>query len=429
MIKLDSIKNEDIYIALLASVAFTIPFPMLLNNIAMILLLLFWLLLCLKKEIAKFEIKSFLLLSIPYGILILGSLNSSNFNQLGTELTKSLPFLIIPLIVFTIPLKLTSRRFKMVLTAFVLGNSFVSLFLFGIIFYKVITNGFSLETLWGLTHQSLAEHVHMNAIYLSMYLAISLIILISFILKNTKKAAPKYKLALLLSSSLFIFILIFLSSRTVLFASGVTIAAIFVQHYLNKDNSTKALLKLILVGSILAVAIFYINPVLKWRFESVIGTQDPMLTNGKEEGVKMRTKLWSSALEVFEENWAFGVGSGDFKDELEKIYIKNKYRIQYRHHMNSHNQYLSYMVSNGVYGLLLFLAFLLYPAFHYIKNRLWLLAFISIMFACGFMTESYLYTNKGVVIIAFFATLMYKHSKDLIDNNSYQSNLKTENIG
>ena len=42
----------------------------------------------------------------------------------------------------------------------------------------------------------------------------------------------------------------------------------------------------------------------------------------KEEGVQMRQKLWNSSFEVFKDNFLFGVGTGDFKDELLETYKK-----------------------------------------------------------------------------------------------------------
>ena len=124
----------------------------------------------------------------------------------------------------------------------------------------------------------------------------------------------------------------------------------------------KVLFRFVIIGGILGVSAIAINPILKWRVESLF-----LNSSFKEEGVQMREKLWKSSYEVFNEHKLFGVGSGDFKDELIKTYKKNDYRIQYRFEMNSHNQYLSLLVSNGLIGVLLFLFYLFYPAINFIQ--------------------------------------------------------------
>ena len=80
--------------------------------------------------------------------------------------------------------------------------------------------------------------------------------------------------------------------------------------------------------------------------------------------------------------------------------------------MNSHNQYLSYMVSSGILGIILFLFYLFYPLSRYAREKRWPLLLIIVLFACCFATESYLYVNKGVVVVSFFITMMYRHFID-----------------
>lgn len=400
-------KSEDLYILLIAFVAFTIPLPMLLNNFAFFLLLGFWLVLLFQKKLVMPHVKSLLLLTVPFIILLIGGINSSNLEQLATELSKSIPFFIFPIILFSSPFKISFHQFKMVLKAFVAGNIVICIFLIGVIFYKLIENGFSREALWSLTHQSLSAYVLINAIYLSLFIVISLIILVYFFLENADNWGLKQKLFLVGISSILILILIFLSSRTIVLSGAFIISIMFFQHFLKRGKALKSLFKFVLVGVVISAVAFSINPVLKWRLESIIGIQDSNYIEGKEEGVKMRSRLWSSSLEVFKDNWLFGTGSGDFKDELIKVYKKHKYRVQYRHEINSHNQYLSYMVSNGIIGLFLFLIYLFYPISMYFKGKNWLPFFISILFVLSFITESYLYTNKGVVVVSFFMTLMF----------------------
>ncbi len=406
--------TQIIYFWLLSLVAFTIPLPMLFNNIVVIVLLSFWLFLIFKRETKISEFRAIIMLIVPYLLVVIGAFYSQNSHQASIELIKGLPFLLLPLIIFTLPFKICSNNLKQVLKGFVLGNILVCLVLLFVILDKVLTEHFSIQTLYSLTHQSLSLHVKLNAIYLSLYISLSLTVVFYFLLTTRKILSVKFKVIIVAVSLLFSFILVLLSSRTVMLSCIVVNSAMFIYYQLKKYSLLKVVAQFSLVIVFLSIMIFAVNPIFKWRIESMFDTQDQRVSSNKEEGIKMRYRLWTSSLEVFKENRLFGVGTGDFKDELEKVYKDNNYRIQYRHHMNSHNQYLSYIVSNGIVGLFLFTFYLLYcfQLFYRTKNPLSLFILFTIVFC--FFTESHLYTNKGIILVAFFLTLLVKHAKDTI---------------
>jgi O-antigen ligase len=186
----------------------------------------------------------------------------------------------------------------------------------------------------------------------------------------------------------------------------------YIYYQLKKHSALKVLTRFILILGILAVGVFAVNPIFKWRVASMFDIQDDSISSNKEQGIKMRNKLWSSSVEVFKDNWLIGVGTGDFKDELERVYKKYNYRIQYRHHMNSHNQYLSYAVSNGLVGLIIFTFYIGYCVTTFVRGKNLLSLFLTLTILMCFMTESHLYTNKGVIVVAFFLTLLSKYAQD-----------------
>ena len=100
------------------------------------------------------------------------------------ELTKNLPFILYPVIIFCTPFNLIKSRFQFILKAFIAGNIIICLILLVVILKTILSDGFSIKTLWGLTHQTLAGHVALNAIYLSLYIAIGLVFLIFDFLQN-----------------------------------------------------------------------------------------------------------------------------------------------------------------------------------------------------------------------------------------------------
>lgn len=409
---LKTINLDHVYTFLLCAVAFTIPLPMLANNIAIILLIIFWFFTIFKKQVKAPPFKPLLLLLIPYVIFVLGAFYSLNHKQLSTELTKTIPFLLLPVITFSVPFKIDVSRFKTILKWFVIGNFIIGLILIAVIIKTLVIEGLSLKAFWGITHQQLAIIVDLNAIYLSLYFAICLLFITFVFLYKKREITKPLKFFYAISFLLFCMSMVFLSSRTVILSCSVLVSLLILQYYFKRMPFFKVMLRFLLIGFIFSGAVFFINPVLKMRMESVFFDEDFDNAALKEEGVQMRQKLWSSSYEVFKDHFLFGVGTGDFEDELMETYKKNKHRVQYRFQMNSHNQYLSFMVGSGIVGTLFFLLYMFYPVSVYILHKKWLLLMITLLFVFCFFTESYLYANKGVIVVSFFMTIMYKHYLD-----------------
>ena len=119
----------------------------------------------------------------------------------------------------------------------------------------------------------------------------------------------------------------------------------------------------------------------------------------------MRLEFWKTALHIIKQQPLWGVGTGDIQDSFNAAYVDTHTKLDKQWWLRCHNQYLAVTVAFGWVGLIVFLFFLIYPAYH-LRNHLqvlyWCFFIISLV---SFITEDTLETQAGVTFFAFFNSL------------------------
>jgi len=376
-------------------IAFTIPMPMIANNIAVGLFLLGVIRTLKKENFKNFNLQTFLVLSSLFFLYVFGLFYSENMSKAFYDLEKNAALLLFPLFLILYKKKLNLRFILLGLVASITLISVLCLFFISFECYK---NGFSTSTLWKITNQPLSHKVGLTPVYQSMYIFLACISVLTL-----DKLNKKIVLFVILINSI---VILFLASRVVLAIYIVTITVLIIRFF--KDVSPKKRLVSGLLIVFVFGAVIYTNPVLKWRFSSVFAnySSDGNLPETKEKGVRLRSQLWSSCIQVIKDNPIIGVGSGDYVDALLTVYKEKKFRIPYRRILKTHNQYLTYTATFGVLGLTVFLfhLFWLFRLFFKHKSLLSLLYLSSVVIVC--ITESFLYGNSGIIFYAFFSNLL-----------------------
>ena len=119
--------------------------------------------------------------------------------------------------------------------------------------------------------------------------------------------------------------------------------------------------------------------------------------------VVQRVVLWQTALEIFKQHPVFGVGTGDVRDAFEEQFQKEN-SIFAGSGLRSHNQYLSFAVTLGTVGLLVFIFSMLYPP---IKLKMWSYSpyfYLFVIISISMIWEDTIESHVGVTIYAFFSS-------------------------
>lgn len=115
-----------------------------------------------------------------------------------------------------------------------------------------------------------------------------------------------------------------------------------------------------------------------------------------------RFEYWKTAWYIIQNNIWFGVGTGDVQNEFDLAYeaLDSPLEKDFRH--RSHNQFLTFWVSFGIGGFLVFTALWLLLFKQVVHQGNWLkLCFVLIAIA-SFIPEDTLETQQGVTFIGFF---------------------------
>ncbi len=133
-----------------------------------------------------------------------------------------------------------------------------------------------------------------------------------------------------------------------------------------------------------------------YKYYTSINTENP-------SSINIRLLIWKEAWIVMKNNFFLGVGTGDGRDELIKMYKNQCYDLFIVKKYNPHNQYIQTHIEIGLTGIIILLTILLKP-FFILKKRPNDILFYTILLACilHMMAESILETKSGIVFFAFF---------------------------
>lgn len=127
--------------------------------------------------------------------------------------------------------------------------------------------------------------------------------------------------------------------------------------------------------------------------------------NASGFSLAMRIEFWKTAKNIISENTVFGVGTGDIKTAFQESYEQSNSKLDQQYRRRAHNQYLTFLATFGIVGLLIFLFSLVYPLFSAIPNKAIYLIFWGIV-CLSFLTEDTLETQAGVTFFAFFNSIL-----------------------
>jgi O-antigen ligase len=114
-----------------------------------------------------------------------------------------------------------------------------------------------------------------------------------------------------------------------------------------------------------------------------------------------RLEYWRTSLKIIQQNWLFGVGTGDLQMAFDEQYEQDNSKLNKENRLRAHNTYLTVWITFGVLSLLFF--FLIVKYFlAMIKYENYLgLAFITIAIVTFFIEDT-LETQTGVTFFSFF---------------------------
>lgn len=250
-------------------------------------------------------------------------------------------------------------------------------------------------------HHRLTAQFEMHAVYYSLWVALANSIVLQTILRS--KTSQKNRILLSILFLYFCGLLYLLKSANITFGFAICCLIIFAYHYGKSIFSTIKRTVLVSMG-VLLLGVF--------TYKGVTSKLDnfQLTYNMSDEGMGplgIRLSIWDCSWQVIQENWLLGTGTGDSHHELLKKYHSNNFVIGYENDFNSHNMYLQYWMSNGLFAVGLFILGFLVLLKKALKNKNAIFLSFIVLFALFSLTESTMRTQKGMLFFVFFAALFY----------------------
>ncbi len=338
----------------------------------------------------NFNIKYFLITTSVYFFLIISLTYSENIDYGLRKLETMSSILVFPFI-FSILSKDTILHIRKRRTSYLWIFIIIILGINIAFFFSHLFHYKSAIFVHYITVVRIAQgNFNIHPIYLSMHICIA--ILFSFFLLKNEKKWNKI-LILLVSDIILIFFLMMLLKKGPIIGLAITSIVFF---FFNKNRKIWSLGLVFLMS--LTIAIYNISEGKK-KFSELVNIQT--IDNGNFSSTNIRYTIYRYAVGVIKETPFFGRGIGDYNDVLINSF-KDKASFLYLERYNSHNQFLSFLLSIGFVGSSLFVLTL----FYYLKNSLVFdnkIALCVLLFYLIVMTsENILERENGVIFFSFF---------------------------
>jgi len=148
---------------------------------------------------------------------------------------------------------------------------------------------------------------------------------------------------------------------------------------------------------------------LKNRLYQLFYEIEDMQKGNKPQGhsLGMRLYLWKAGINIWKDNFWFGVGQGDIDLEFKKFHASQKDKMPETYWIRTHNQFISIAIAFGITGLAIFLFTLFYPLICERKSlHFFYFIFLGTMLL-SFLGEDTLETSVGATMFAFFNSFLF----------------------
>lgn len=232
-----------------------------------------------------------------------------------------------------------------------------------------------------------------HPIYLSIYIGIAII----FSLTLFKENKPKTKYFIFFALPILIAFTAILNKKGPIIYLAVIGFFFLIKNKFNFKKIVYITPLFILLAGLIVFIPRYKN---ENKFEELLE-----IGNNKNSSSGLRLQIYGCALQEIAKSPICGYGWGDVKTVLSNCYARRTSEELLKNNYNSHNQYLSILLSIGVLGFLAFVYYLFYIFKIFNQSNSQALFFLTLYFCLNMLTENILEREDGVIVIAFFLNL------------------------
>jgi O-antigen ligase len=365
----------------------------------------------------KFNHTKLLIASGPFLITLLGLLYTINFS-LGlkdTEIRASIALLPIAFSLKPPTLIELGLFFKHLILALVLT-------FFAALTIALYRNGQNpIPHIWlnkyYFHYNDFTNPLRIDPLYISLYLSSAIIFLEMDLLKSSTlftEMSDKWKIIFI---ALLVIFLAMVGTRSWI---GITmVMGIGVLTFSRTTRKMKVIILFVFIGLLILIVSL---PVTRGRFTGTFSYQFEFSKYKND-----RLVIWSTALEFIKKNpeqCILGCGTGGSNQLMDGLYLEKNITWDFAQKNNTHNQYLNFLLNQGVIGIIVLGLYLMFPLLSFVKLGHWTGVCFITLIALGLFFENYLDRQKGVVFISMVYTLLFFGDQPTLENSKMKDPLR-----
>jgi O-antigen ligase len=403
----DSNENKISYYHL-ADFVVTLPFDRLFSELALISFLVHTVIHLNKRKLKNILTLRALLVSSVFFITLIGISYSPEKSEGFKELGKQSAIILFPVLIACTGLDL-KKYIGNILILFSLSCIISTLYLYFDAFHVILYNNLPLSTILtkAFLNHNFTDPIGLHATYFGMYALLSAIILFYF-----SRQSGDWRTQVLCLAGILILIagLMQSASRSVLI-SAVVIAFSLPFILLNRKKRLRFIAEVV---AILVLSGLLVTNISSFKMRYVAQFKNDLTQQSiNNEMLEPRITRWEYIWQVVGKSPLVGHGTGMERPLLQEAYFQNKLYNSYLHELNSHNQYLAFLVETGAWGLFIFLATLCIGLVAAILQRNTLFLSFLVIFSVVSFSENLLDTNKGIFFYSCFFSVFAFAGKPL----------------
>lgn len=352
-----------------------------------------------KKNTAKpvFTWRTAVLQSV-FWVTLIGTLYTINFRQSMLEWELDLPILLLPLIFCFNPLDLKKYRHNLLLL-FTLGctATIAYLYLDALITIRHYHLPWSSILSPAFTNHNFSEPIDMHATFLSLQIAIALIYILS---RLVSERLPITTTLLCIFCSLMLTAGIIQLSSKAIFAALFLIINFAIPWFLLQGKRRMGYL--LISGGLSCIMVIAMLSSHALRDRYLVELKEDLSPSLTGQTVEPRLERWKIAAGLIQKSPVIGYGTGSEIQLLQEQYFAKKFYNSYVHRLNSHNQYLSFLIKTGLWGLSIYMITLIYGFKRAINKRDLVFFSFMMLMAIVSLSENVLDADKGVMFYSIF---------------------------
>lgn len=365
-----------------------------------------------KKSLSRLHQNKIWIVTVPFFAGVAFLLLSDYQAEGIKDVSQQLAFVLFPVFLSLTKLDLNKYKFPLLeIFGFTCTLTVLYLFIhaFKVIFYFHLPLTSIVQS--SFLNQNFSSPIELHATYLSMYVLLSICIFIYRVFSKTNGRNIYVICCLILFAGL-----IQLSARAPFVAAGIIFLLVIPFMLLQRPKRIWFLGISLLVTLVFFTTIYHSGSLRK-RYLTDLRND---LSDYRDPGdlTESRWRRWELEWQLFIKSPVTGYGTGSEKFILGDEFYNNKFYRAFILRLNAHNQYLSFMLNEGLIGLFFFLAILIYVFSVAAKKKDFLLCCFLLILSIVCVSENVLDVSKGVMFYSFFFSffLLTQKSFKMIDH-------------